>query len=504
MAKLNRREWMASAAAMGAVTVAYSGASAARAASITALRPAAAPDDAIALASKIRQKQISPLDAVNAAIARARALQPKLNFLVTGGFEQAQKRAASATLRGPFAGVPFLIKDLNDIKGLPTKLGSRARQKAKSEEHQGPYMDSFTNAGLVVLGKSATPELGLSPTTEPLAFGPTHNPWNVAHSSGGSSGGSAAAVAARIVPVAHGNDGGGSLRIPASCCGVFGMKLSRGRLIKDHQGRSPIDFAMQHVLSISVRDSAAFVALSESPNLPSGMAPIGTDRPAKRGPLKIAVVYTSDSGLQPDQDVRAAVDDAVSLLGSMGHHVQAAKFPMADNFMDDFTLFFAAGAMRAVARAHTLLGRAPDTREFEPFTLGLAEFATRAGPHGMANAVERLKKAGTQFNNWISDYDVVVSPVLRTAPPKLGYLAPDVPFETLVERTKNYMGYTPIHNISGAPAMSVPLHWTKAGLPIGVQFSAAPGDEKTLFELAYALETARPWANRIPPGIGIE
>jgi len=454
--------------------------------------------DATRLAALIRSGEISALEAVDAAIARAQAAQPELNFLVTAGFEQARDRARSASLTGPFAGVPFLIKDLNDYIGLPTRDGSRATASAAAATAQDGYMSAFDAAGLVVIGKSATPEMGFSATTEPLAFGPTRNPWDLDRSSGGSSGGAAAAVAAGVTPVAHANDGGGSIRMPASCCGLFGLKPSRGRQHRDRPSASPIDYAVQHVVSRSVRDSAGLLAVTEARTLPEGMSRLGYVTSATSRRLRVAVVRLSDRGLAPDADVDAGLTAAQTLLADMGHDLVEARWPFPETFIDDFVTFWSSGALRAYSRAQSALGREPDDTVLEPFTLGLAAHARRAGSDGIRQAIARLQAQATAFNDWLAGYDAVVSPVLRTVPPQIGYLAPDVDYDILVSRMNDFMGYTPIHNVSGAPAMSVPLHWSAGGLPVGIQVCAAPGQDRTLIELAYSLEQARPWNHRRP------
>lgn len=462
-------------------------------------RAAVDAQDAVGLAARIRVGELSSLEAVDAAITRAERVQPKLNFLVTDGFAQARERARAGRLTGPFAGVPFLVKDLNQVAGLPTRSGSRLLQDSPPELKQNSYIDRLTGGGLVVIGKSATPEGGFSPTTEPLSQGPTHNPWDLQRSSGGSSGGSAAAVAAGVVPAAHANDGGGSIRVPASCCGLVGLKPSRGVQQRDPGPTGPIDYAAQHVVSRSVRDTAALLALTEAVDPPPGLQHLGLVQPDRQPALRIGVAAVGDTGLPPEPEVAAALRDAAGLLGDLGHRLEQARWPLEPAFLDDFLLFWGAGAARMVQTAKMRLGRAPTDRELEPVTLGLAEAADRAGATGQAAAVVRLKAAGDAFNSWLARYDVVLTPVMREPPIRLGEIAPDRPYDAWVARVKRYMGYTPIHNVSGAPAISLPLHWTRAGLPIGLQLSAPPGGDAVLLRLAYQLEAARPWAARRPP-----
>lgn len=491
MPYLNRRTLLSGAAALGA--------------SACANVPPPAPSadgalDATSLAALIRSRHISQLEVVDAAISRVEAAQPSLNFLVAEGFERARAKARAGAARGPFAGVPFLVKDLNDVIGLPTRDGARGTAGARPATAQDSYFTAFDDAGLITIGKSSTPEMGYSVTTEPLAFGPTRNPWDITRSSGGSSGGAAVAVAAGIVPVAHANDGGGSIRVPAACCGVFGLKPSRGRQRRDRAGASPIDFAIQHVISRSVRDSAALLAITEAQTLPAGLETLGFVGAPLSRPLKVGVVRIGDAGQAPDASVDAALTATQALLTAMGHELIEAHWPLPQSFMTDFMTFWSSGALRTYDRAERLLGRAPDDANvIEPFTIGLAAHARSVGPEGLTAAVTRLRAMGEAFNRWLEGFDVVLSPVVSAETPEIGYLAPDVPFETLSARMTSFMGHTPIHNVSGAPAMSVPLNWNEAGLPIGMQFSAPLGGERVLLELAYALEAAQPWAQRLPP-----
>jgi amidase len=486
---------------LAAAPVALAAAHAAAAAPKPPPAPASPWPDATATAAAIRSGQISAAEAVSAAIARAEALQPQLNFLVNSDFDRALAKAKAGTAAGPFAGVPFLIKDLEDYKGLPTRAGSRSLELSPPSPTQTAYISAFDRAGLVVIGKSATPEFGFLPTTEPLAFGPTHNPWDPARSPGGSSGGTAAAVAAGIVPVGHGTDGGGSIRIPASCCGLFGLKPSRARMIGTRGEHTIFDFAVEHVLSRSVRDSAALFALTEDSGPDARYPSTGfVSGPARRR-LRVGLLIENTNAHAPQPEVLAAAHDAAKLVESLGHHVEEAHWPMdGPQFIQDFLLFWAAGAVQQVQQVTRKTGRQPSAEIYEPFTLGMLEMARKAPPSAAAAALQRLQANALAYDTWFPahQFDVVISPVVSSVPPYLGELAPSVPFDTLVARLMEWVGYTPIHNIAGAPAMSVPLYWTAQNLPIGVMVSARAGQERMLFELAYELEQARPWAQRIP------
>jgi len=458
--------------------------------------------DATEIAACIRRGEMSALEAVQAAIARAEALQPQLNFLVNSDFDRALARARAGTRGGPFRGVPFLIKDLEDYAGLPTRHGSQARRGAPAAVRQDAYVDAFDRTGLIVIGKSATPEYGFLPTTEPVATGATRNPWDLARSAGGSSGGAAAAVAAGVVPFAHASDGGGSIRIPASCCGLFGLKPSRARMI-GATGRTEItDLGVDHVLTRSVRDSAAVFAATEDRSPGARQAPLGMiDRPLRRR-LRVGLVMHGLSGEPPSSDVAAATAAAARLMESLGHRVEPTRWPIdGDQFTRDFLLLWASGSQSLARAVAGGTGRRADTRVLEPFSLGLVAMADAAPPGALGEATRRLYAAAIAYDAWFASQqlDVVLSPVLAAPPPPLGFVGPGVAFDTLVERLVAYVGYTTLHNVAGAPAMSVPLHWTEQGLPVGTMFAARTGNERLLFELAYQLEAARPWAQRIPP-----
>jgi amidase len=457
--------------------------------------------DATAMAAAIKRGELSPTEAVESAIRRAEALQGTLNIIVNSDFDRALDKAKAGPT-GPFAGVPFLVKDLIDYKGLPTRAGSQANRMAPPARIQAPNCDAFDRAGLVVIGKSATPEFGFLPTTEPVSTGLTHNPWDLTRSSGGSSGGSAAAVAAGIVPAAHATDGGGSIRIPSSHCGLFGLKPSRARIddFEDKVGVTAI--GVEHAVTRSVRDSAALFALTEAQGPKAAFPPIGmVDGPAKKR-LRIGVMLANGAGHSPQPEVVAANEHAAKLVASLGHRIDYVRLPYdGGQFIQDFLLLWAAGAQSAAGRVQKATGRKVDDTMLEPFSLGLVEMAARTKPQDLGAAVKRLEANALAYDTWFGAYqfDMVLSPVLSSGPPKLGEVGPLVPFDTLVARLIEYVGYTPIHNIAGSPAMSVPLYWTPDGLPIGTMFAARAGQERMLFELAYELEAAAPWAHRIPP-----
>jgi len=494
MAELTRRGF----AAAAATTLA--GAAAARPAASPA--PVSPWPDATETAAVIRRGEMTAAEAVERAIVRAEALQPSLNFIVNSDFDRALAKARAGTPAGPFGGVPFLVKDLVDYKGLPTRQGSRALRRAPPATSQEPQVDAFDRAGLITLGKSATPEFGFLPTTEPLATGLTRNPWDLTRSSGGSSGGAAVAVAAGIVPVAHATDGGGSIRIPASHCGLFGLKPSRGRMLGARGETKVVDLSVQHAVSRSVRDSAALFALTEDAAPGGRYAPVGLVSAPTRRRLRVGLLIENGMGHGPTAEVLAATESAAKLVESLGHHVEPAHWPIdGQQFIDDFLLLWAQGAAEAAVAIAKATGKAPSEAIFEPFTLGLIDLFDRAPRDSLPAAAERLEANALAYDTWFPahQFDVVLSPVLSSPPPLLGEVGPSVPFDTLIARLKEYVGYTPLLNIAGAPSMSAPLYWTEAGLPVGTMFSARAGQERLLFELAFQLEAARPWAQRIPP-----
>jgi amidase len=456
--------------------------------------------DATELAARIRRGDITAVEAVDTAIAQIEALQPQLNFLVSDSFERARDRAKAGDASGPFGGVPYLIKDMFDVIGSVTRYGSRFSAVLPPATHQGAMIDAIEASGLIIVGRSALGEFGFLPTTEPLAFGPTRNPWNLALSTGGSSGGSAAAVAAGVVPMADAADGGGSIRIPASACGLFGLKPSRGRLVGQTVPAGGFDLTVQHGLTRSVRDSATLFAATERHGVGAVYPPIGNvTTPASRR-LRIGVLPYSLKRRAPHHDVQAGVDATVRLLEALGHSVRPTEWPVDGVALsEDFGVLYSNGALGVVKLLRANLGRDPDDSMLEPLTLAMAARA-EADPTGTLEAVtDRMNAVAGVYDSWFDEFDVVLSPVMLTPTVRLGEIRGDVPVDLLLKRLDAFVDYTVLHNIAGAPAMSVPLHWTADGLPVGMQFAARGGNERTLFELALELEDAQPWADRKPP-----
>jgi len=450
--------------------------------------------DAVGQAALVRDKKITSLELVDAAIARIESANPKINAVVAEYFDKARKQAKTALPAGPLSGMPYLIKDLNDINGEIATSGSRLMAKHIGTENS-LLAQKAIDAGMIVLGKTNTPEFGLMASTESMLLGACHNPWNPAYSTGGSSGGAAAAVASGMLPVAHASDGGGSIRIPASCCGVFGMKPSRGRMNFGEKEKMPGDIAVENCVSRSVRDSAMVFSLSEDTSAHAQFKPTGFVRGPAKQRLKIAFSTLSYNGKQPHDDVKASIEATAKLCKGLGHEIIEVKNPVSgQEFVDAFLTVWASVPAQLVQLAISLKLKPEEV--LEPWTVGLAAFFAKQPKDALAKSLAYFKKVETAMDAFMAQYDAWLTPVLSSTPPRLGEQAPTVPFDTLYERITSYVAYTPIHNVAGTPAMSVPLGWGKNGLPIGSQFAAAKGNEGLLYALAYELELANGWAGK--------
>jgi len=462
--------------------------------------------DAVALADRIKRKEISPDEVLDAAVQRIEATNPKLNAVVLPLYDEARAAIKNGLPAGPLMGVPILIKDITAaMKGVPTSAGSCLLADTPAAA-DSDTVRRYRAAGLVLLAKSNTPEFGLNLSTEPTLFGPTRNPWNRGHSPGGSSGGSAAAVAARMVPVGHASDGGGSIRIPASCCGLFGLKPTRGRISNAPMGEGWGGLATQHAVTRSVRDSALLldIAAGPAPGDPYWASPPSASFLAatKRDPgkLKIAVSTTAPNGAPLDPECQAAVKATAKLCESLGHHVDEGypTYPAED-------MRLAAGAVvcaniRAVIDAACAArGKPPEKDELEPLTWACYEAGKAASAADYAAAMRVLHGIGRQVAPFFERFDVLLTPVLAKPPIKLGVADTHGNLEDFIEVVKTYSPYCQVFNVTGQPAMSVPLHWTAGGLPVGLHFAARYGAEELLFSLAAQLEQAKPWADKRPP-----
>ena len=442
--------------------------------------------DAVGVAERIARKEISSLEAVEASIERLLKVEPCLNAVAEEMDDWARKSAGSFT-PGRFAGVPSFIKENDDVKGVPTAHGSAALN-AKPAKRSSDFTRQFMSLGLIPLAKTRMPEFGLTGTTESSYFGATRNPWNLDHSTGGSSGGSAALVAAGVVPIAHGNDGGGSIRIPAACCGLVGLKPTRGRL-KNIEGSHllPINLGHQGVLSRSVRDTAVFYAEAEkyfwNRKLPSVGEVLGPN--VKR--LRIGFYTDGPGHFLSDSDNVAAVHKAAKICSELGHHVEELSFPFDPAFGDDFLLYWGMLAYMFSKAGALIYGAKVDKHKFEPLTLGLRKFFQKNALKAPM-AIKRLRAFGEVYEQALKGYDLMLSPVLGHPPPKIGYLAPDVEFESAIERLKRFVPYCAIQNVSGAPSIALPVGHSQQHVPVGVQFFAPFGQDKRLLELAFEIE----------------
>jgi amidase len=484
--------------------------------------------DATSLAALVRNGDVSPAELLDDAIERIEARNPALNAVVHSMFDRARGKVDKLP-DGPLKGVPFLVKDLKiQIEGEPT-TNSTKLAVGVAAKRSSVLAERYEAAGLQILGKTNTPEFGIMGITESALRGPCRNPWNHDHTPGGSSGGSGAAVSARIVPAAHGGDGGGSIRIPASACGLFGLKPTRGRVtMAPFMGEAWGGFVQEHVLTRSVRDSALFLDLCDglTPGEPYGIAP--KVRPwveevgAVTGKLKIAFTRDNLYAGTAHPDGIAAVDKAVKLLVDMGHDVEEAT-PTYDRaaLVHAYFITVATGVAWFVEDTSRAAGRKPRASDYEPVTWLLNQIGHHARSWELVDAQIQMQRASRTVGAFFEDYDLFITASLGRPPARVGELAAtsaenaqlgllralnmrkllDVALAKMGEDKLAYTPNTQLFNQTGQPAMSLPLHWNDAGLPIGVQFAAKFGDEATLFRIAAALEEAAPWADKKPPTI---
>ena len=472
--------------------------------------PAYESHDALSLAGLVRRRELSAAELLDTAIERAEQHNPRINAICGGQYEAARSVAGGKLPVGPFTGVPFLLKDTVPALGFPLSFGSHFFE-GSTHAFDNETVARHRRAGLVIFARTTSPEMAMGPSTEvPVYGGPTRNPWNLGHSSGGSSGGAAAAVAAGIVPMAHATDGAGSIRIPASCCGLFGLKPTRARLPAGPlQGEGWGGMSTEHVLTRSVRDSAAMLdatcgADAGAPySLPRPSQAFFKDVGAPPGRLRISFLKTTLSGEPIDPEVAAAVDSAAALCADLGHEVSEERLSEfnADEMLEALIVIVSSGVASAIERRAVALGREPLEDELEPATWGALRVAWETTGAQYVTAVSTVHRIGRMAARFMERRDLLLMPVMTRPPVPLGELTmknPDfVDYRTAVAR---YTAFSPLANLSGQPACSVPLAWSKAGLPIGVQFMARYGDESTLFRIASQLEAARPWFGKRPPG----
>lgn len=457
--------------------------------------PALAAWDAIETCDRIRRKDVSAHEVLEAAIARAEEAR-HLGAVFENTFARARAGVANLDSGAPLLGVPTFIKDMTQIQGVPMTWGTRAAGRYVSRRND-PIVTSIEETGIVILGKSACSELALIPTTEPLGWPPCRNPWDPSRSSGGSSGGAATIVAAGVVPIAHGVDGGGSIRIPAACCGLVGLKPSRFRLDMKGSNLLAVNVACDGVVTRTVRDTVAFFAAIESRHAPRRVAPIGqvADRPAR--PLRMGVFVGAPTGTPVNAEVQKAALAAARLCETLGHVVEEISCPFEGGVFDDFLRYWALLAWLQVWTGRLGMHWGFERSKVEPWTKGLMGFFSRKKLAGLA-ATRRLRRFSSTFAQVMERHDVLISPTLAEPAPSLGYLAPDLPFNTAFERVRAYAAFTTFYNVSGAPAITLPLGRSSAGLPIGVQFAAAHGSDRALLELALSIEAAQPWPGVAP------
>ena len=446
--------------------------------------------DAVGLVERIQAREVSVAEVVDAAIARVERVNPDLNAVAYAAFDAAREEARDPR-GGFFAGVPTFVKDNVDVTGMPTQDGTDAFT-ARPSRRDGDFARMYQATGLVPLGKTRLSEFGFSPSAEHPRLGPVRSPWSLEHTAGASSAGSAALVAAGAVPLAHANDGGGSIRIPAAVNGLVGLKPTRDRLAQDKYLRDmPVRIVSDGVVTRSVRDTAAFLREAEKVYRALHLAPIEDITRPGRHRLRIAVV-TTGVGVSASPEVVELTLKTASLLEELGHRVERIEPPVPDSFRDDFLLYWAMLAFFVTRTGRRRHGRSWNPENLDNLTLGLARHARR-NLHRVPLAVRRLKRSHRLSAEFYREHDVVLSPTLATETPRIGHLDPMQDYDTFLGRMLQWVAFTPLENATGDPAISLPLATTAAGLPQGMMFAAGAGRERTLLELAYELEEARPW-----------
>jgi amidase len=466
--------------------------------------------DATAQAELVRNGEASAAELVDAAIGRIEKLDGEVNAVIHPLYERAREAVQSGLPDGPFTGVPIVIKDLDGtLAGAPYHAGNKALKAARHVASTTSHLfERLERAGFVIVGKTNTPEFGLMPTAEPQAYGPTHNPWNLAHSSGGSSGGSAAAVASGMVPVGHAGDGGGSIRIPASMCGLFGLKPARGRVpLGPAEHEAWAGLVMRHVVTRSVRDSAAVLDVLQGYmsgdwySAPPPARPYADEVGAQPGELRIGVCTNAPLGLATvDPECVAAVDDTARLLESLGHSVvEAAPDALDDGaLLETFGTVMLASLRADMTEVESAIGRPVTPGDMEPTTWASYEAGAAIDAGTYLRTLTKMQAWARRAIAWWFDdgFDILLTPTCAEPPPVLGDLTDP---ETGGSRLLPFVLFTAPFNVTGQPAMSVPLAQSPSGLPVGVQLVGAPYREDLLIRVAAQLEQARPWADRRPP-----
>lgn len=468
-------------------------------------------NDATGLAELVSKGEVTPLELLDEAIARVERVNPSINAVVHEAYELARASIEAGLPEGPFRGVPFLVKDLGAEMAGTEMCNASSAWAGYQSDHDTELVARQKRAGLVIFGRTTSSEFGLTTTAESRVHGATRNPWNLEHTSGGSSGGASAAVAAGIVPMAHASDGGGSIRVPASCCGLFGMKPTRGRTPAGPDvGEGWGGMSAAHAVSRSVRDSAALLDATAGSDVG---APYWAEPPARPyseevgrdpGRLRIAVQRSSFNGVEVHEDCLAALDEAVALCRSLGHEVEEESLPALlrppEQGLVPSLVVIAANIKAMVRGRAAALGREATPEDVEPGSWEMVELSEATDAADYADATRWVHGIGRQVAQFMEDYDVILSPTMATPPLEIGRLSLSrddlAAYRADIAKT---IGFTSLFNMAGNPAMSVPLGMSSAGLPIGIQFAGRYADESTLFRLAGQLEQAAPWA---PSGSG--
>jgi amidase len=445
--------------------------------------------DATEMASGIASGAFTAQEAVACAIERAKASDDAINAVVNHDYPDALKNAAQQH-SGIFAGVPTFIKDLNDVKGLPTLKGSSGFKEVPAKKNDKIVEQILAVTGSVILGKSSTSEFGLLPCGETLQNGETRNPWNTEYSTGGSSAGAAALVAAGVVPYAHASDGGGSIRVPASCCGLVGLKPSRGRNVVSMTQLVPLDITQDGIVSRTVRDTARYMAGLEKYHVNSKLQPIGEVANPGKKRLRIGLFTKSSAGVESHGDVVDTVLQTGKLCEELGHHVDYINNPFEHKITRDFMIYWSFLSFAAVLQEYAVNGLSFSHFKTAKFTRQLGGFFPLLSWRA-ASSIRNLKQHTNDYNQLFSKYDILMSPTLSHPAPPIGHFGTEVDTIDIIMKLNSYINFTTTQNITGAPAISLPLGLSREGLPVGVQIAAMTGQERVLLELAFELEAAQ-------------
>lgn len=450
--------------------------------------------DATGLSEAIATKKISVQESIEAAIQRSEKVNPELNAIILKLYDDARKTDRLAE-NGSFYGVPTYFKDTDNIRGYPTQAGTGAFSGKKAGRNSR-FVNQFLSTGVSYLGKTTLPEFGLLCSTENEKWAVTRNPWNTDYTSGGSSSGSAALVASGAVPIASGNDGAGSIRIPAAICGLVGLKPTRSRLFGiDGTELMPIQIIHQGVLTRSVRDTALFYSEAEkfyrNPRLPK----LGHVKHSNKKRLRIAVVENLPEGAtgRQDNDTNSVQVKTAQLLESLGHTVEQVPLPIdVDSMVGHFLNYYGFLAYMSSHFGRLVFQAKVDKSQLEPFTLGLAN-RFKSDKMKLPGSIRAMRNLGSECSKLFESFDVVMTPVLSHKTPKIGYFSPTLSYEEVTKRAIEFATYTGLYNVTGEPAISLPMGQDSDGMPLGVQFAAPFGQDQRLLELAFELEEANPW-----------